>query len=313
MPEYRRIRADHSILEICKNPELAAQVTLQPVDVLDVDAAIIFADLLLQLETMGLKLEFVSGDGPVIHNPVRSPEDVEKLDTHHSSDLGYVSEAIARAKRMLDGRVPLIGFVGAPFTLASYMIEGGSSRSYILTKKMMYSEPKAWRRLMEKIIEVLVPYAASQVSHGAEVIQVFDSWVGALAPGDYKQYVLPFSRMLIRQIQTTGVPVVHFSTGGSSFVKLLHEAGGDVLGLDWRINLDEAWAAIDYEVAVQGNLDPVALFAPLPELRKRVEDILRRAAGRPGFIFNLGHGILPETPVDHVKAVVDMNVMKQEL
>jgi uroporphyrinogen decarboxylase len=306
MPEYRRIRAAHSILEICKNPELAAQVTLQPVDVLDVDAAIIFADLLLPLETMGLRLEFVSGDGPVIHNPVRIPEDVEKLDTHHSSDLGYVGEAIARVKRLLQGRVPIIGFVGAPFTLASYMIEGGSSRSYILTKKMMYSEPKAWQRLMEKIVEALVPYAASQVSHGAEVIQVFDSWVGALAPGDYKQYVLPYSRMLIRQIQTTGVPVIHFSTGGSSFVKLLHEAGGDVLGLDWRIRLDEAWAAINYEVAVQGNLDPVALFAPLPELQKRVEDILRRAGGRPGFIFNLGHGILPDTPVDHVKAVVNI-------
>jgi uroporphyrinogen decarboxylase len=306
MPEYRRIRADHSILEICKNPELAAQVTLQPVDVLDVDAAIIFADLLLPLETMGLKLEFVSGDGPVIHNPVRTPESVEKLDTHHSEDLGYVGEAIARTKRLLQGRVPIIGFVGAPFTLASYMIEGGSSRSYVLTKKMMYSEPKAWRLLMEKIVEVLVPYAASQVSHGAEVIQVFDSWVGALAPGDYKEYVLPYSRLLIRQIQTTGVPVIHFSTGGSGFVKLLHEAGGDVLGLDWRIRLDEAWAAVNYEVAVQGNLDPVALFAPLRELKKHVEEILRRAGGRPGFIFNLGHGILPETPVDHVKAVVNI-------
>ncbi len=306
MPEYRRIRADHSILEICKDPELAAQVTVQPVDVLDVDAAIIFADLLLPLETMGLRLEFVTGDGPVIHNPVRSPEHVEKLDTHHSSDLGYVGEAIARTRRLLQGRVPIIGFVGAPFTLASYMIEGGSSRSYVLTKRMMYSEPKAWRLLMEKIIEVLVPYAASQVSHGAELIQVFDSWVGALAPDDYRQYVLPHSRMLIRQIQTTGVPVIHFSTGGSSFVKLLHEAGGDVLGLDWRIRIDEAWAAINYEVAVQGNLDPVALFAPLPELQKRVEDILRRAGGRPGFIFNLGHGILPETPVQHVKAVVNM-------
>ena len=306
MPEYRRIRADHSILEICKNPELAAEVTLQPVDVLDVDAAIIFADLLLPLEPMGLRIEFVAGDGPCIYNPVRTAADVEKLDTCHVADLGYVAEAIARAKRSLNGRVPLIGFVGAPFTLASYMIEGGSSRHYQITKQMMYSEPAAWGRLMEKIIEVLVPYAASQVSHGAEVIQVFDSWVGALSPDDYEQYVLPHSRMLIRQIQTTGVPVIHFSTGGSSFLHLLHQAGGDVLGLDWRVRLDEAWSAIDFEVAVQGNLDPVALFAPLPELRKRVEAILRRAGDRPGYIFNLGHGILPETPVDHVKAVVQM-------
>lgn len=306
MAEYRRIRAHHSILEICKNPELAAEVTLQPVDVLDVDAAIIFADLLLPLEPMGLRIEFVAGDGPCIHNPVRTPADVERLDTHHVADLGYVSEAIAKAKRSLNGRVPLIGFVGAPFTLASYMIEGGSSRHYQLAKQMMYSEPAAWRRLMEKIIEVLAPYAASQVSHGAEVIQVFDSWVGALSPDDYEQYVLPHSQMLVRQIQTTGAPVIHFSTGGSSFLHLLHEAGGDVLGLDWRVRLDEAWSAINFEAAVQGNLDPVALFAPLPELRKRVEAILRRAGGRPGYIFNLGHGILPETPVDHVKAVVQM-------
>jgi uroporphyrinogen decarboxylase len=306
MPEYRRLRAHHSILEICKNPELAAEVTLQPVDVLDVDAAIIFADLLLPLEPMGLRIEFVAGDGPCIHNPVRTPGDVEKLDTRHVADLGYVGEAIARAKRALNGRVPLIGFVGAPFTLASYMIEGGSSRHYRIAKQMMYSEPAAWRRLMEKIIEVLAPYAASQVGHGAEVIQVFDSWVGALSPDDYEQYVLPHSRMLIRQIQTTGVPVIHFSTGGGGFLPLLHEAGGDVLGLDWRVRLDEAWSAIHFEAAVQGNLDPVALFAPLSELRKRVEAILRRAGDRPGYIFNLGHGILPETPVDNVKAVVRM-------
>ena len=306
MPEYRGIRAAHSILEICKTPKLASEVTLQPVEALDVDAAIIFADLLLPLEPMGLRLEFVSGDGPVIHNPVREVSQVEALDTHYAADLGYVGEAIAAVKRQLNGRVPVIGFVGAPFTLASYMIEGRSSRQYLLTKRLMYSDPKAWRRLMEKIIEMLVPYAASQVSHGAEVMQVFDSWVGALSPDDYKQHVLPFSRMLIRQIQTTGVPVIHFSTGGSGFVPLLHEAGGDVLGLDWRIHLDHAWAQVNYEPGIQGNLDPVALFAPLPELRKRVEAILRRAGNRPGYIFNLGHGILPETPVDHVRAVVQM-------
>lgn len=306
MPEYRRIRAEHPILEICKTPKLAAEVTLQPVEALDVDAAIIFADLLLPLEPMGLKLEFVEGEGPLIHNPVRSAADVDALQTHHSQDLNYVGEAISEAKKLIAGRVPLIGFVGAPFTLASYMIEGGSSRSYVRAKSLMYNEPKTWARLLDKIVEVLIPYAASQVVHGAEVIQVFDSWVGALAPGDYEKYLLPHSRMLIRAIQSTGVPVVHFSTGGGSFLPLLHQAGGDVLGLDWRVRIDEAWASIGHEAAVQGNLDPVALFAPQDELRMRVHDILKRVNGRPGFIFNLGHGILPETPVENVKAVVKM-------
>ena len=306
MPEYRRLRADHSILEICKTPKLAAEVTLQPIDALDVDAAIIFADLLLPLEPMGLNLEFVAGDGPVIHNPVRSSADVDALHTRDGDELNYVGEAIYKAKGLLDGRVPLIGFVGAPFTLASYMIEGGGSRHYVHTKQLMYSDPKTWQQLMEKIVEVLVPYAASQVGHGAEVIQVFDSWVGALSPGDYETCVLPYTQMLVRAIQSSGVPVIYFSTGGSSYVELLHEAGGEVLGLDWRIRLDDAWRRIRYEAAVQGNLDPAALFAPLPELRARVEDVMRRAGKRPGFIFNLGHGILPETPVENVKAVVAM-------
>lgn len=306
MAEYRRIRAEHPILEICKTPKLAAEVTLQPIEALDVDAAIIFADLLLPLEPMGLKLEFVAGEGPVIHNPVRSAADVEALRTHHVQDLNYVGEAIGEAKKLIDGRVPLIGFVGAPFTLASYMIEGGSSRNYMRAKSLMYNEPKTWARLLDKIVEVLVPYAASQVAHGAEVIQVFDSWVGALAPDDYEKHLLPHSRMLIRAIQSTGVPVIHFGTGGGSFLPLLHEGGGDVLGLDWRVRIDEAWASIGHEAAVQGNLDPVALFAPEDELRARVHDILKRVNGRPGFIFNLGHGILPETPVENVKAVVKM-------
>jgi uroporphyrinogen decarboxylase len=306
MPEYRRIRAEHPILEICKSPRLAAEVTLQPIEALDVDAAIIFADLLLPLEPMGLKLEFVAGEGPLIHNPVRSAADVEALQTHHSQDLNYVGEAIAEAKKLINGRVPLIGFVGAPFTLASYMIEGGSSRNYVRAKSLMYNGPKTWARLLDKIIEVLVPYAASQVAYGADVIQVFDSWVGALSPGDYEKYLLPHSRMLIRAIQSTGVPVIHFSTGGGSFLPLLHQAGGDVLGLDWRVRIDEAWASIGHEAAVQGNLDPVALFASEDELRTRVHDILKRVNGRPGFIFNLGHGILPETPVENVKAVVKM-------
>ena len=306
LPEYRRIRASHSILELCKRADLAAEVTLQPVEILDVDAAIIFADLLLPVEPMGLKLEFLAGEGPSIDPPVRKLADIEALRTGDSAELGYVGEAIAQVKQQLNGRVPVIGFVGAPFTLASYMVEGGSSRHYLNTKRLMYGEPAAWRNFMDKIVEVLAPYAASQVAAGAEVIQVFDSWVGALSPGDYAKNVLPYSRKLIRRIQAAGVPVVHFGTGAGPFLDLMHQAGGDVLGLDWRMRLDQAWSSIGHEAAVQGNLDPVALFAPLPELRRQVEDIMHRAGGRPGHIFNLGHGILPETPVENVKAVVKM-------
>lgn len=306
MPEYRRVRANHSILEICKRPDLAAEVTLQPIEVLNVDAAIIFADLLLPLEPMGLSLEFLEGDGPTIHNPLRSSQDIDKLETQNGNDLSYVGEAIAKVKKALDGRVPNIGFTGAPFTLASYMIEGGSSRNFALTKSLMYSGSPDWERLMEKILKVIVPYAINQVTSGADIIQVFDSWVGALAPQDYRRYVLPHSQMLIRQIQATGVPVIHFATGAGTFLPLLHEAGGDVLGLDWRVRLDEAWSAIQYQAAVQGNLDPATLFAPLPEIEERVKSILQHAGKRPGHIFNLGHGILPETPVENVKAVVRM-------
>ena len=306
LPEYRRIRASHSILELCKRADLAAEVTLQPLEILDVDAAIIFADLLLPVEPMGLKLAFLAGEGPSIDPPIRKLADIEALSTVNSAELGYVGEAIAQVKQQLNGRVPVIGFVGAPFTLASYMVEGGSSRHYLNTKRLMYGEPDAWRNLMDKLVEVLVPYAASQVAAGAEVIQVFDSWAGALSPGDYAKNALPYSRKLIRRIQTAGVPVVHFGTGAGPFLDLMHQAGGDVLGLDWRMRLDKAWSSIGHEAAVQGNLDPVALFAPLPELRRQVEDIMRRAAGRPGHIFNLGHGILPETPVENVKAVVKM-------
>ncbi len=306
MPEYRKIRRSHSILEICKTPRLAAEVTQQPIDALDVDAAIVFADILLPLEPMGLKLEFVQGDGPKIENPIRSLADVARLATTNAADLGYVGEAIALVRKNLSDRVPIIGFVGAPFTLASYTIEGGGSRNYAATKYLMWREPAAWQGLMEAIVQAVTPYAASQVVNGADAIQVFDSWAGALAPDDYERYVLPYSEMLIRQIQSTSVPVIHFGTGNGAFLELFHSAGGDVLGLDWRVRLDEAWERIDEEAAVQGNLDPIALLAPLPALRRKVEDILSRAGGRPGHIFNLGHGIVPQTPVDNVKAVVAM-------
>lgn len=306
MAEYRKLRESHSILEICKTPRLAAEVTLQPIEALDVDAAIIFADLLLPVEPMGQKLEFVKGDGPKITKPIRSAADVKALRVPNNGDLGYVGEAIAQVKKDLSGRVPVIGFVGAPFTLASYMIEGGSSRHYAATKGMMYSEPAAWQALMERVIQTLTPFAASQVAGGAEAIQIFDSWVGALSPADYKEYVLRHARMLVRQLQTIGVPVIYFGTGASSYIELMDEAGPDVLGVDWRIPLDEAWERIRHRPAVQGNLDPITLLAPHDVLKRRVDDILRRAAGRPGHIFNLGHGIIPQTPVENVRAVVRM-------
>jgi uroporphyrinogen decarboxylase len=306
MAEYRKLRQSHSILDICRTPQLAAEVTMQPIDALDVDAAIIFADLLLPLEPMGLDFEFVQGDGPVIHNPVRTAAHVERLNPLNAADLGYVGEAISLVKKELDGKKPIIGFIGAPFTLASYMIEGGSSRHYAHTKQMMYSEPDTWNRLMDRIVQTVTPFAASQAAGGADVIQIFDSWVGALAPYDYERYVLPHVSMLVRQIQTIGIPVIYFGTGASSFMPLLDRAGADVLGVDWRVHLDEAWETVGHHPAVQGNLDPLALLAPIPEIRTRVHDILRRAGGRPGHIFNLGHGIIPQTPVDHVKAVVEM-------
>ena len=306
MKQYREIRARASILEICKRPDLAAQVTLQPVEVLDVDAAIIFADLLLPVEPMGLKLKFVTGEGPVISNPVRTSDDVDSLSISNTDELGYVGESIQLVVRQLAGRVPVIGFVGAPFTLASYMIEGGPSKSFIRTKAMMYRDETLWRRLMGKLVDVLGPFAIAQVTAGARAIQVFDSWVGALGPDDYVRYVAPYSRALIERIRTASVPVIHFGTGAAGFFRELHAAGGDVMGVDWRVNIDQAWMDISYRSAVQGNLDPAVLFAPLPELKMRVLELLKRTGSRPGHIFNLGHGILPETPVEHVKAVVDI-------
>jgi uroporphyrinogen decarboxylase len=306
MKQYRDIRAKHSILDICKRPDLAAAVTLQPVEVLDVDAAIIFADLLLPVEPMGLKLDFISGEGPSIDNPVRTSHDVDTLSISNTDELSYVGESIQMVVRALSGRVPVVGFVGAPFTLASYMIEGGPSRTFLRTKQMMYRDEVLWRRLMGKIVDVLGPFALMQVGAGARAIQVFDSWVGALGPDDYVRYVAPYSRALIERIRSASVPVIHFGTGAAGFFKELHAAGGDVMGVDWRINIDQAWMDISYRSAVQGNLDPAVLFAPLPELKARVHELLKRTGTRPGHIFNLGHGILPETPVDHVKAVVQM-------
>jgi uroporphyrinogen decarboxylase len=303
---YREIRAKHGILEICKNPELAATVTIQPVEILDVDAAIIFADLLLPVEPMGLKLEFIAGEGPAIDNAVTEPRDIDELSTERTSELSYVGESIRAVIRALGNRVPVIGFVGAPFTLASYMIEGGPSKTFLKTKRLMFGDEVMWRRLMGKLVDVLGDFARLQVAAGARAIQVFDSWVGALSPEDYVHYVQPYSRALIERIRSASVPVIHFGTGAAGFFRELHAAGGDVIGVDWRINIDQAWMDIGYRSAIQGNLDPVALFAPLPELKTKVTDLLRRTGNRPGHIVNLGHGLLPETPVENVKAVVQI-------
>ncbi len=305
MKEYQAVRAKHSILEVCKTPELAAQVTLQPVDRFPLDAAIIFADILLPLEPMGIKLEFAEGEGPVIHNPVRDRAGVDRLKTVEGEELRFVEEAIRQARTALAGRVPLIGFAGAPFTLASYMIEGGGSRNYIKTKQLMYGEPETWHKLMDKLALVVTAYLGRQIRAGAQAVQLFDSWVGCLSPTDYAEYVLPHVQRIFEGLEQEQVPLIHFGTGTASLLTLMRKAGGTVIGVDWRVHLDEAWERIGYDVAVQGNLDPVVLFGPVREIERRVEDILRRAGNRPGHIFNLGHGILPQTPVDHVAAVAE--------
>jgi len=306
MPEYRAIRAKYSLLEICYQPELAAEVTLQPVRLLGVDAAILFADILLPAIPLGLGLEFTKGEGPVIRKPVRSLEDVQALNPIDAeTDLGYVLKAIRILRGDLNG-IPLIGFCGAPFTVASYIVEGGASREFLKTKTMMYSAPDVWHALMEKLSSVLAEYLVAQIRAGAQAVQVFDSWVGALSPQDYEDFVLPYSQKVLQAAKAENVPVIHFGTNTTTLLPLMKRAGGDVIGLDWRVPLDDGWALLGSDVAVQGNLDPTLLFAPLPEIKVRVQDILRRAAGRPGHIFNLGHGILQHTPVDNVKAVVDM-------
>jgi len=301
MPEYRAVRKQHSLLEICKKPALAAEVTVTAAEFLGVDTAIIFADLLLPLEVMGLPFHFSAGEGPVIEKPVRTKEDIANLRTDRASELGYVSEAVALVAKHFANRIPVIGFCGAPFTLASYMIEGGGSRNYIHAKKMMYNSPTDWDALMRKLVTVTAAYSAEQVRAGADAIQIFDSWVGCLSVEDYRRYVLPHVTGMVKQLQKTGVPIIYFGTDSATLLPAMKETGADVIGLDWRIPLDEGWQRLDYATAVQGNLDPVLLFADWKELKSRAEDILRSAAGRPGHIFNLGHGILPETPVENVK------------
>jgi uroporphyrinogen decarboxylase len=310
MPEYMAVRKHHSLLDICRTPDIAAEVTITAAERLGVDAAIIFADLLLPFTPMGLDFEFVAGEGPQVNTPVRSLEHVQALRTDRADELSYVARAIEKvaahfsATRTDGDTLGIIGFCGAPFTLASYMIEGGSSRNYIETKKLMYSDSAAWPLLMEKLVTVLVAFAKQQVEAGADVIQIFDSWVGALSVTDYRQYCLAPTTELIRRVRALGVPVIYFGVDTASLLPAMRETGADVLGLDWRIPLSEGWKAIGHGCAVQGNLDPITLFAPEDVLKARVEEVLHEAAGRPGHIFNLGHGIVPGTPVENVVQVI---------
>ena len=304
MAEYQAVRKHHSLVEICKQPALAAEVTITAAEKLDVDAAIIFADLLLPFECMGLDFEFQAGEGPVIHAPVRTAEAVARLRTDRASQLSYVADAIQRVSAHFRDRLGVIGFCGAPFTLASYMIEGGGSRNYVHTKTFMYRQPDAWRALLEKLTTVLCEYARQQVEAGADVIQIFDSWAGALSIEDYRDFVLPITTSLVRSVQALGVPVIYFGVDTASLLPSMRQTGADVLGLDWRTPLDKAWRELDYTCAVQGNLDPITLFAEPELICNRVRHILDQAAGRPGHIFNLGHGIVPETPVENVQAAV---------
>ena len=304
MPEYQAVRRHHSLLEICKQPKLAAEVTITAAEKLDVDAAIIFADLLLPFECMGLDFEFAAGEGPVIDRPVRTAEDVARLRTDRAGELSYVADAIDRVAGHFRDRAGIIGFCGAPYTLASYMIEGGGSRNYIHTKTLMYREPDTWRMLLDKLAFVLRDFAAQQVQAGADAIQIFDSWAGSLSVEDYRDFVLPTTKTLIREVQAMGVPVIYFGVDTASLLPSMRETGADVLGLDWRIPLDAAWRNLDYGCAVQGNLDPITLFAQPDLIRRRVHQILDQAGGRPGHIFNLGHGIVPNTPVENVQHVV---------
>jgi uroporphyrinogen decarboxylase len=305
MPEYRAIRARLGFLDLCRDPDAAAEVTLLPVERLGVDAAILFADILLVVLPMGVGLEFARGEGPVIQRPVRSAADVAHLGEPDPAEaLPFVFETVRRVRAALADRVPLIGFAGAPFTVASYLVEGGASRDYLETKRLMYHDPGAWHALLGLLARTTARYLNGQIAAGAQAVQIFDSWVGALGPDDYRAFVLPHTRAVIQAL-TPGVPVIHFGTGTAGLLDLMRAAGGDVIGLDWRVDLGEAWARLGSDVGVQGNLDPAALLAPPAEIRRRVRAILEGAGRRPGHVFNLGHGVWPQTPVDHVRAMVD--------
>jgi uroporphyrinogen decarboxylase len=306
LPSYRAVRERHSLLEICRQPELAAEVALQPVHQLGVDAAILFADILLPLIPLGVGLSFVQGEGPLIGHPPRTGDEVGRLRWFDpAEELDFVYQAVRWLRGELPPEVPLIGFAGAPFTLACYLIEGGPSRDYARAKAFMYSEPRAWHGLLDKLADTLAAYLQAQVGAGAQAVQLFDSWVGVLGPADYREYVSPHSARVLAAIAETGVPVIHFGTATAGLLPLLREAGGSVIGVDWRVPLDRAWEMVGPAVGLQGNLDPAALFGPPDVIQSQVRRVLQEAGGRLGHIFNLGHGVLPITPVDNVKRVVE--------
>lgn len=307
MAEYRKIRERYTLLEICKQPDLATEVTLQPIKAHGVDAAILFADILLPLEPMGAPFDFAAGEGPRIFEPIRDRQGIEKLRViDPDEDLGYVMEALRSIRKELDGKTPLIGFAGAPFTLASYLIEGGKSSQFTLTKGLMYGEPELWGELMRKLSEVIRLYLLAQIEAGAQAVQIFDSWVGQLSPADYKEFIQPYLKPVFASLAETDVPVIHFGTDTSTLLELQKETGGTVIGADWRISLDVARKRLGNDVAIQGNLDPHLLSAPRQRLHAGVREVLRAAGPAPGHIFNLGHGIFPHTPPDAVKEVTDL-------
>jgi uroporphyrinogen decarboxylase len=304
MREYRQIRASRPFLDMCRDPDLVTQITVYAVERLGVDAAIIFADLLLPVQGTGLRLAYTRGEGPSIDPPLRTAEDVDRLrEPDLEESVGYVFEAIRRTRRALPPGIPLLGFAGAPFTLASYMIEGGGSTHYVKTKSFFMKDPGGWHALLEKLSRITVGYLNAQIAAGAQAVQLFDTWVGCLDPADYREFVLPHTQRVIRAL-SPGTPVIHFGTQTGSLLPFIREAGGEVIGLDWRVDLVRTWESLG-DVAVQGNLDPAVLFAPRREVRRRALDLLRRVQGRPGHIYNLGHGILPHTPLDNVLALVD--------
>jgi uroporphyrinogen decarboxylase len=304
MAEYRALRERYSLLDLCRTPDLATEVTLQPVRRIEVDAAIVFSDLLLPLEPMGVRFDFIKGEGPAIENPLRSESDLSRVRRFEPREaLAPVLSAIRQIKGELAGRVPLIGFAGAPFTLASYAIEGGHSTSFAHTKALMYGSPAAWHRLCDLLAEMSAEYLVAQIEAGVDAVQLFDSWVGALNAEDYREFILPHTRKIFERLSAYPVPTIHFGVGTGAILDQLRDAGGDVIGADWRIPLDEAWTRIGPDRAIQGNLDPTVLLAPLARILAATDDVLARAEGRPGHIFNLGHGILPMTPLEHVQAV----------
>lgn len=302
MPDYRELRQNYTLLQLCRTPDLATEVTLQPIRRLDVDAAIIFSDLLLPLDPIGVPFDFVKGEGPTIHTPIRTEADIARLQIFEPREaLGYVLQAIRQVKGELPSHIPLIGFAGAPFTLASYAIEGGHSNNFALTKALMYQHPAAWHRLCELLSSVVADYLVAQIEAGIDAVQLFDSWVGALNAADYREFVLPHTRRIFQALDGHNVPTIHFGTATGSILREMREAGGDVVGADWRIPIDEAWTRIGADRGIQGNLDPTLLFGPEDRLTRAADDILTRVGGRPGHIFNLGHGILPGTPVERVQ------------